>query len=83
MAMSLNTFQKMMFGMGLANAILMALVDNKLTAGEMIQVMQYAVTGLGGKFKVTTDDFTVLPNEDGSVDLHFSERLVNKLSISV
>ena len=83
MAISMNIFSKMMFGMGLANAILMALMDNKMTAAEMLQIMQYAITGLGAEFKLTTDDFQVVANEDGSVDLKFSKRLVDKLNFSV
>lgn len=83
MAISMNIFSRMMFGMGLANAILMALADNKMTATEMVQIMQYAVTGLGAEFKLTTDDFQVVTNEDGGIALVFSKKLVDKLNFSV
>lgn len=83
MAMSMNIFTKMMFGMGLANAVMMALADNKMTATEMVQILQYAITGLGGEFKLTTEDFQVVPNEDGSIALVFSKKLVDKLNFSL
>lgn len=83
MAISMNIFSKMMFGMGLANAIMMALADNKMTAAEMLQIMQFAVTGLGAEFKLSTEDFQVVPNEDGSVSLVFSKKLVDKLNFSL
>lgn len=81
MALSMGFFSKMMFGMGLANAILMALADNKLTPQEVVQILQYTLTGLGTEFKLTTDDFQVTYNEDGSVSLNFSKELIDKINI--
>jgi len=83
MAISMNFFSRMMFGMGLANAVLMALQDNKMTAQEMTSILQYAVSGLGLEFKLSTEDFQVIPNEDGSLSLVFSKRLVDKLNFSL
>jgi len=83
MAISMNFFSRMMFGMGLANAILLALADSKLNAGEIMQILQFAVTGMGAEFKLSVEDFQVVPNEDGSIALVFSKRLVDKLNFSV
>jgi hypothetical protein len=81
--MNMNFFTKMMFGMGLANAILMALADNKLTPQEITQILQFAMAGLGTEFKLTTEDFQVVPNEDGSIALVFSKKLVDKLNLAL
>jgi hypothetical protein len=83
MAISMNIFGKMMFGMGLANAILMALSDSKLTAMEITQILQFAVTGLGTDFKLSTDDFQIVPGADGSISLVFSKKLVEKLQFTM
>ena len=83
MAISMNFFSKMMFGMGLANAILMALADSKLTAAEITQILQSAISGLAPDFKLSTEDFTVVPNEDGSIALVFSKKLVDKLNFNL
>ena len=83
MALSMNFFSKMMFGMGLANAMLMALADNKMTAAEILQILQYAVSGLGVDFKLSAEDFVISMNEDGSVSLTFSKKLVDKLNFTV
>ena len=83
MAISMNFFSKMMFGMGLANAILMALADSKLTAAEITQILQFAISGLAPDFKLSTEDFQVVPNEDGSIALVFSKKLVDKLNFNL
>ena len=80
---SMNTYSKMMFGLMLTNALLMAMQDNKLTAVEALQIMQMLVQMTGGKFKLTTDDFSVLPDDDGGMDIHLSARLVEKISLTV
>ena len=79
----MNFFSKMMFGMGLANAILMALADSKVTAAEILQILQFAVSGLGVDFKLGVDDFVITTNEDGSISLTFSKKLVDKLNFNM
>lgn len=83
MAISMNFFSKMMFGMGLANAILMALADSKVTPAEIMGILQFTVSGAGINFKIMPEDFQVIPNEDGSVALVFSKKLIDKLNFSV
>lgn len=83
MAISMNFFSKMMFGMGLANAVLMALADNKMTAQEIMGILQFAVSGMGVNFKILPEDFQIVPNEDGSVALVFSKKLIDKLNFSI
>jgi hypothetical protein len=82
MPISMNFFSRMMFGLGLANAILMALADSKITALEITQILQYAMTGLGGG-KITPEDFQIVPNEDGSIALVFSKTLVDKIKLNI
>ena len=79
----MNFFSKMMFGMGLANAILLALADSKVTPTEIMQIMQFAVSGFGVDFKITSEDFQIVPNEDGSVAIVFSKKLIDKLNFSL
>jgi hypothetical protein len=83
MAISMNIFTKMMFGMGLANAILMALADNKMTASEMLGILQFAISGIAPDFKLSLEDFQVIQAEDGSISLVFSKKLVDKLNFSI
>jgi hypothetical protein len=83
MAISMNMFSKMMFGMGLANAVLMALVDNKVTPQEIIGILQFTISGTGVNFKITPEDFKVETNDGGGVSLTFSKKLVDKLNFSV
>jgi hypothetical protein len=82
-AISMNIFSKMMFGMGLANAILMAMADTKITPGEVIGILQFALQGLGVESKLTLDDIKIVHAEDGSVSLTFSKKLIDKLHLSV
>ena len=83
MAISMNFFSKMMFGMGLANAMLMALADSRVTAAEVISILQFAVSGAGINFKILPEDFVVVANEDGSMSITFSKRLIDKLNFSI
>ena len=83
MAISMNFFSKMMFGMGLANAVLMALADSKVTPDEIKGVLQFAMSGMGVNFKILPEDFQIITNEDGSVALVFSKKLIDKLSFSI
>jgi hypothetical protein len=83
MAISMNFFSKMMFGMGLANAMLMALADSRVTAAEVIGILQFAVSGAGINFKILPEDFVVVANEDGSMSITFSKKLIDKLNFSI
>jgi hypothetical protein len=83
MAISMNFFSKMMFGMGLANAVLMALADSKVTPQEIMSILQFAISGMGVNFKITSEDFQIVQNEDGSVALVFSKKLIDKLNFSI
>ena len=83
MAISMNFFSKMMFGMGLANAVLMALADSKVTAPEIMSILQFTISGMGINFKIAPEDFQIIPNEDGSVALVFSQKLIEKLNFSI
>jgi hypothetical protein len=83
MAISMNFFSKMMFGMGLANAVLMSLADSKVTPQEIMGILQFAVSGMGVNFQITSADFNVISNEDGSVSLTFSKKLIDKLNFSI
>jgi hypothetical protein len=78
-AISMNIFSKMMFGMGLANLILMSLMDQKLSPAEILQIAQFAVQGLGSEFKLDLTDISVVHNEDGSAGIMFSKRFIDKL----
>jgi hypothetical protein len=73
----------MMFGMGLANAVLMALADSKVTPQEIMGILQFAVSGMGVNFTITSADFQIVPNEDGSVAIVFSKKLIDKLNFSI
>lgn len=83
MAISMNFFSKMMFGMGLANAMMMALADSKVTPQEILGILQFAVSGAGINFKILPEDFLIVSNEDGSVSITFSKRLIDKLNFSI
>jgi hypothetical protein len=79
---TMNYFSKVYLAMGIISSAMIASEDGKITAAEMIQVISSALLGMG-LVGVDLKGLAVVPNEDGSVDLHFPANLVDKLHISV
>ena len=79
---TMNYFSKIYLAMGIISSAMMASEDGKITAAEMIQVISFALQGMG-LAGMDLKGLAVVPNADGSVDLHFPAELVAKLHISV
>jgi hypothetical protein len=79
---TMNYFSKIYLAMGVISSAMMAAEDGKITAAEMIQVVSYALQGMGIA-GMDLKGLALVPNADGSVDLHFPAELVAKLHISV
>ena len=79
---TMNYFSKIYLAMGIISTAMMAMEDGKLTGTEMIQVITFALQGMGMS-GVDLKGLTLVSNIDGSVDLHFPSELVEKLHINV
>lgn len=79
---TMNYFSKIYLAMGIISSAMMAAEDGKITAAEMIQVVSYALQGMG-LAGIDLKGLALVPNVDGSVDLHFPAELVSKLNIKV
>jgi hypothetical protein len=78
----MNYFSKIYLAMGIISSAMMAMEDGKLSGAELIQVVSFALQGMGLS-GLDLKGLALVPNADGSVDLHFPAELVNKLKISV
>lgn len=76
-------FQKISLGLALVNGILVAMADKKLTAQEIINLMNIALAGIAEDIKIGIDDVSFIFNDDGSMDIHLSAKLVDKLNIGL
>ena len=79
---TMNYFSKIYLAMGIISSAMMAMEDGKLTGVEMIQVVTFALQGMGMS-GLDLKGLALIPQPDGSVDLHFPAELVGKLNISV
>ena len=79
---TMGYFSKMYLAMGIISTAMMAMEDGKLSGTEMISVVTFALQGMGLS-GLDLKGLAIVPNEDGSVDLHFPAALVDKLNISV
>jgi hypothetical protein len=79
---AMNYFSKFMLAMACVNAALMAAEDNKITAPEMISIVNTALMGMG-MAGIDLKGITLLPTEEGGVNLYFPPAVVNKLHINV
>jgi hypothetical protein len=79
---AMNYFSKIMLGMAVINTALMASEDGKITAPEMISIVTTMLQGMG-MAGIDLKGITLLPTEDGGVNLYFPPNVVSKLHINV
>lgn len=76
-------FQKISLGLALVNGLLVAMADKKLTAKEVVDLMNIALMGIAEDIKININDISFMFNEDGSMSINLSAALVDKLNIGL
>lgn len=76
-------FQKISLGLTIVNGLLLALADNKMTAQEIMNLINVTLQGLGLSGNVTGDAFQVVYEPDGSITVKISKELVDKINFSI
>lgn len=79
----MNYFSRIMFGLSLVNAVLMAAADKKITKAEVQMITSVIMSGLGVNLKLLPTDLDLEWREDGSVALVFSPNLLAKLKLAM
>ena len=75
-------FSKVYLAMGIITAAMVASEDGKITAPEMIGIVNMALTGMGMS-GLDLKGIALVPAADGGVNLYFPPKVVEKLHINV
>lgn len=76
--LSANFFRRMTLGMGIVSSVLLAYEDEKITRDEVVAILNQLFQGLG--MEVNFNGMSVMPAEDGGLDVHLPKELLDKLS---
>lgn len=76
--LSASFFRRMTLGMSLVAGVLAAYEDEKFTKEEIIGLLNSLFLGLGAE--VNFSGLSVMPAEDGGLDIHLPKELIDKLS---
>ena len=76
--LSASFFRRMTLGMSLVAGILAAYEDEKFTKDEIVGLLNQLFLGLGAE--VNFSGLSVMPAEDGGIDVHLPKELIDKLS---
>lgn len=76
-------FQKLQMGMSIVGGISLALMDNKITVPELIQIINPVIQVVAPDVKISPNDISFEERADGSVAIVLSPYLVDKLAFKV
>lgn len=76
-------FQKLSLGLALVNGVALAMMDKKITAAEIVNLMNTLLSGVADDLKVNLGDLQIVENADGSMSIVLSKELVEKLNFKV
>lgn len=74
-------YEKIMVGMSIVTAILVAIMDGKLTIAEIINIVNTAISGFGSDLKLKPSDLEITPREDGGLNIGIGPDVVKHLEI--
>lgn len=80
---SMWIFQKLSLGLALVNGVALAMMDKKITAAEIVNLMNTLLSGVADDLKVNLGDLQIVENADGSMSIVLSKELVEKLNFKV
>ena len=76
--MSASFYRRLTLGMALVSGVLLAYEDEKFTKDEIVMILNQLFVGLG--MEVNFSGMSVVPAEDGGLDVHLPPELIDKLS---